>query len=158
MKTAAAMSHLFIFLFFSESQLSYRTLFGNINGNGLLRDLGGSVQAWVVPWLVSDLWSWEWDFMNDAEQCLKSQVSAGREASLHRSYELKEHFFLAGLCHFCLIPVDTSPRRRRKGLNGCLALKSNRTQLPLQAYIYIYIFFFSDSQASPIHLLTRTHK
>lgn len=45
MKTAAAMSHLFIFLFFSESQLSYRTLFGNINGNGLLRDLGGSVQA-----------------------------------------------------------------------------------------------------------------
>lgn len=33
------------FLFFSESQLSYRTLFGNINGNGLLRDLGGSVQA-----------------------------------------------------------------------------------------------------------------
>lgn len=75
MKTAGAMSH-----FFLKVSWLAGTLFGKINGNDLLRDLGGSMPQPDLFHSGTDLWSWEWDLMN-------AHAYAGRKPSFHHGCE-----------------------------------------------------------------------
>lgn len=80
-----------------------------------------------------DLHSWEGEFMNAAQQLLKSPVCSGREQS--PPWTWADETFLSWCCPFFL-------KGCRKGIHGWLALERYTTQLPLHRNLFFFFFVF----------------